>query len=158
MITRINESETLTKHISCECKCKFDGRKCNSNQWQNNNKCRYECKKHQICEKDYIWNHATCSCKSGKYLASIIDDSVITCDEILDADAEAKSKDEETKTIPKNIIRKTKILFILLAVLLITIALLVVVSIYCHLIKSKAKQKHLFPFYVTNSQLKEVFY
>ena len=24
MITGINESETLTKHISCECKCKFD--------------------------------------------------------------------------------------------------------------------------------------
>ena len=30
MITGINESKTLTKHISCECKCKFDGRKCNS--------------------------------------------------------------------------------------------------------------------------------
>ena len=29
MITGINESKTLTKHISCECKCKFDGRKCN---------------------------------------------------------------------------------------------------------------------------------
>ena len=29
-ITRINESKTLTKHISCECKCKFDGRNCNS--------------------------------------------------------------------------------------------------------------------------------
>ena len=28
MITRINELKTLTKHISCECKCKFDGRKC----------------------------------------------------------------------------------------------------------------------------------
>ena len=27
MITGINESETLTKHILCECKCKFDGRK-----------------------------------------------------------------------------------------------------------------------------------
>ena len=26
----INESKTLTKHVSCECKCKFDGRKCNS--------------------------------------------------------------------------------------------------------------------------------
>ena len=26
MITRINESKTLTKHISCKCKCKFDGR------------------------------------------------------------------------------------------------------------------------------------
>ena len=31
MITRINESKTLTKHISCECKYKFDGRKCDSN-------------------------------------------------------------------------------------------------------------------------------
>ena len=33
MITGINESKTLTKHIPCECKCKFDGRKCNSDQW-----------------------------------------------------------------------------------------------------------------------------
>ena len=32
MITGINESKTLTKHISCECKCRFDGRKCNSDQ------------------------------------------------------------------------------------------------------------------------------
>ena len=31
MITGINESKTLTKHISCECKCKFDERKCNLN-------------------------------------------------------------------------------------------------------------------------------
>ena len=33
MVTVINESKTLTKHISCECKCKFDGRKYNLNQW-----------------------------------------------------------------------------------------------------------------------------
>ena len=33
MITGINQSKTLTKDISCECKCKFDGRKCNSDQW-----------------------------------------------------------------------------------------------------------------------------
>ena len=32
MITGINESKTLTKQISCECKCRFDGKKCNSNQ------------------------------------------------------------------------------------------------------------------------------
>ena len=38
MITGINESKTLTKHISCECKCKFDGRKCDPNQWWNNDK------------------------------------------------------------------------------------------------------------------------
>ena len=35
-----------------------------------------------MCNKGYIWNTATCRCKNGKYLASIIDDSVITCDEI----------------------------------------------------------------------------
>ena len=33
IIAGINESKTLTKHISCECKCKFDGRKRNSDQW-----------------------------------------------------------------------------------------------------------------------------
>ena len=39
------ESKILTKDISRECKCKFDGRKCNSNQKWNNDKCRCECKK-----------------------------------------------------------------------------------------------------------------
>ena len=33
MITGMNESKTLTKHLLCECKCRFDGRKCNSDQW-----------------------------------------------------------------------------------------------------------------------------
>ena len=27
IFTGINEPKTLTKHISCECKCKFDGKK-----------------------------------------------------------------------------------------------------------------------------------
>ena len=89
----------LTKHLSCECKCKFDGRKCNSNQKWNNDKYRCECKKHHTCEKDYIWSPATCSCNNGKYLASICDNSFITCYEIIDA--------EETKTVPKNIICET---------------------------------------------------
>ena len=84
IITRINESKTLTKHISCECKCKFDGRKCNSNQKWNNGKCRCKCKKHHFCEKDFVWNPATCSCKNGKHLASITDDSVITHGEIIE--------------------------------------------------------------------------
>ena len=44
MITGINESQILTKHISWKCECKFDSRKCNSNQKWNNDKCRYECK------------------------------------------------------------------------------------------------------------------
>ena len=58
-------------------------------------------------KKNYIWNPATCSCKNGKYLASITDNSMITCDEVMDA--------EETKTIPENIICKTKRFYILLA-------------------------------------------
>ena len=32
------------------------------NQWWNNHKCRCECKKQNICEKDCIWNPATCNC------------------------------------------------------------------------------------------------
>ena len=43
-----------------------------------------------MCKKYYIWNPATCSCENGKYLARIIDDSVITCDEII----------EETRAVP----------------------------------------------------------
>ena len=39
IITGINESKTLTNHILCECKCNFDGRKWNSNQNWNNEKC-----------------------------------------------------------------------------------------------------------------------
>ena len=107
--------------------------------------------KHHICEKDYIWNNATCSCKNGKYLASIIEDSGIACDEVI----------EETKTIltnfnEKNIICETKSFCILLTYLIITVALLIVVSIYLYLKKYKAKQKDLLPYYVTNIKLKEV--
>ena len=32
MITGIYELKTLTKDISCECKCKYDRTKCKSNQ------------------------------------------------------------------------------------------------------------------------------
>ena len=81
MIAGINESKTLTKHISGKCKCNFNGGKCNSYQKWNNNKCWCECKnkkKHRVCEKDYIWNPATCSCKNDKYLGTIIDNPVIT--------------------------------------------------------------------------------
>ena len=102
--------------------------------------------------KNYVWNPATCSCKNGKYLASIIDDSVIRCDKIIDADAEVKSHDEEIKSIPKNIICETKSFYILLAFSIITTTLLIAVCIYCYFMKYKAKQKHLLPFYLTNNE------
>ena len=98
-----------------------------------------------------------------------MDDSAIICDKIIDADrdvdAEAKSNDkgkwtdeakvnnQETKIIPTNFngkkaTRKTQKFYILLAFLLINIELLIVASIYCHLIKYQAKQ--LLPFHYTN--------
>ena len=43
--------KTLTKYILCECKCRFDGRKCNSNQWWNNDKCQCEFKKRHDVKK-----------------------------------------------------------------------------------------------------------
>ena len=45
------------KHVSCECKSKFDGSKCNSNQMWNNDKFWCECKnlkEHKVCKK-YIF-------------------------------------------------------------------------------------------------------
>ena len=45
VITKINEPKTLVKHISCNCKCKFDSTTCNSNQTWNNDKCQCKCKK-----------------------------------------------------------------------------------------------------------------
>ena len=72
-------------------------------------------------------------------------DSVIMCDEIIDA--------EETKTIPKNITCKTKFSIFSLTFLSITIALFIAASIYCYLIQYKVKQKRLLAFHNTNSEL-----
>ena len=61
MITGINESKTLTKEISCECKCKFDGK----NVVQINGGITINADvsvKNHVCEKDYVWNPATCNC------------------------------------------------------------------------------------------------
>ena len=78
-----------------------------------------------MCAKKYIYirNAATCSCKNGKYARSIIDDSVITCDEII-----GTTKSTLTKIVAAKII--FYIFHILPAFLFITIALLIAVSIY----------------------------
>ena len=71
---------------------------------------------------------------------------------------EGKSYNEETKTILKYVTCETKSFYILLLfyfLFIITIALLIDVSIYCHLIKHKTKEKHLLPFYITNNELKK---
>ena len=55
MITGINESIKL---ILCNCKCKLDGKKYDSDQWWNKDKCQCQCTKRHVCEKDYIHLHA----------------------------------------------------------------------------------------------------
>ena len=147
-----NESKLLTKDTSCECKIKLDGRKCNSNRKWNNDKCRWKCKKH-ICEMDYIWNTATCSCKNGRYFTSIIDNSVITLDETIDA--EAKLNNEETKTVPANFKKltcKSQTFYILLAFLFITIALLISLSNQCYLLNIKQNQNNLLPLHDSSNK------
>ena len=101
-----------------------------------------------------IWNSATFNCENGQYLASIIDDSAIACDKI---------NEREWKTVTKtfndkNAICKTKSFYILLDFLLIAMTFLIAFSMYCCLIRYKAKQKKLLPFYVTNNKLKGVLY
>ena len=93
-------------------------------------------------------------------------DSAITCDEIIESydedldtkarsNNEAKSYDETNFDGNRATCKNAKFLY-LLAFLLITIALLMTVSIYCYLIKYRAKQ--LLPFHYRNNKLREVLY
>ena len=103
MITAINELKILTKHRPYECNCKFDGWKCNANQMLNTDKCWCECKKHNISEKILYLESFTCSYKYGKYFSNIMDDSVITCDEV------TESYCKETISVPwKFKVKKTQ--------------------------------------------------
>ena len=83
MITNKNEAKPMTKHISCDCKCKFNSITCNSYQKWNNKTCQYECKNYCKCKDDYNWNPSTCICENSKYLKSIVDTSGTECDEII---------------------------------------------------------------------------
>ena len=50
--------------------------------------------------KKYVWNPATCNCQNGKYLVSIMNDSGIIFDEVINADADKKAKsNHEAKSI-----------------------------------------------------------
>ena len=74
-----------------------------------------------------------------------------------------RAYDTETKTIPTNFNEKKPIckmqnFYILPPFLLITLAWLIAVTIYCYWIKYRAKQKHLLPFYITTNELKGTIY
>ena len=47
-------------------------------------------------------NPVTCSCENGKCIGSVIDDSVIMCDEIIEETKNILTKTVLTKTVPRN--------------------------------------------------------
>ena len=67
--------------------------------------------------------------KIKNYLASIMDDLANMCDEIIEPYVEETNFDEKEATY------KTHNFYVLLTFLLMTITLLIIVSIYCNLIK-----------------------
>ena len=71
------------KHISYNCKCKFNSTKCNSDPKWNNKTCQCEFKNYCMCKKDDSWNRSTCICENAKCLKSIVDGSIIMCNEII---------------------------------------------------------------------------
>ena len=53
-----------------------------------------------VCEQYHIRNPATFRCENGRYLASIIDDSAVTFDELIE------SYDEETKLFEQVLMKR----------------------------------------------------
>ena len=106
-----------------------------------------------MCKKYYILNPSTCTCENGEYLENVIDDSVVRCDEIIDA--------VQSETINFNKGKATCKMdnfSFLLAFVLTIILLLITVGIYYYYyhIKHRAKQKQILPYYYSNNELKEI--
>ena len=148
MITNENEAKAMAKHISCDCKCKFNNTTCNSNQRWNNKTCQCECKNYHKCKiKDCRWNPSTCTCDNSKYLRSIADTLMITCDEIIYVMDIVPTK--MTIAIAPNVsisfynkkIRYKIDYLVLHTVLLVIILLLIITITCCHYAKHRSKEK-----------------
>ena len=101
-----------------------------------------------VKKKQHVWSPSKCIFENRKYLASIMDDSTIICDEV------TNSYEEEIKTIHTNfnekiVTFKTQFFIALLAFLLIAILLMIAANIYCYMIKYQTK--HLLPFHSINN-------
>ena len=81
----------------------------------------------------------TCVYENGKYLGSIIDHSVILCDEIMNAELSVS-----TNFVSKNVIYKMDCY--ILHMLLLLIILLFIIAIVCyHYAKHRSKRKNVLP-------------
>ena len=103
-----------------------------------------EWKNYHECKKDYSYDPSTCIYENGKYLKSIADTSVITCDEIISVTDIISTK--ITNTIATNVTRnchskKVRDCYILHTDLLEIILLLIITVICYHSTKRSSKQK-----------------
>ena len=115
----------------------------------NSDKCQYACKKCCTCKKDYSWNPNTCICENSNYLKSIVDDSVIVYDEIINV-TESVSTNVTITTLTNftssvsinsddKKVRYKMNCYILHAFLLVNI-LLVMIALTCyHYVKHRSK-------------------
>ena len=83
MITEINESKILTMQI-ININLMVESVIQIKSGITINVSANVKIQKNCVCEKDYISDSATCSCKNQKYLESITVNLVITCDEIIE--------------------------------------------------------------------------
>ena len=60
----------------------------------------------RICATKVFWNTATCNCENSRHAESVIEDSGITCDEILETTKNNVTKTGLTKSIPTNFSKK----------------------------------------------------
>ena len=142
--TNKNEAKAMTEHISCDCKCKFNGTIYNSKQKWNDKRCQYECKNYRKCKEDYSWNPSTCICDDSKCLKSIADTSLTKCDEIIIAMDILSTK--KTNNIATNVMctastnyysQKVRDCYVFRIILLVIILLLIIIMICCYYAKQK---------------------
>ena len=137
----------MTKHNSCEFKCKFNSATCNSNQKWNNKTCQCEGKSYPKCKRNYSWNPSTCICENSQYLKSFADTSVIACNETMSVMDIVSTK--ITNTIARNVSIdhhsekvRYKIYSYTFHTLLLAIILLLMITIICYnYAKHRSKQK-----------------
>ena len=142
----------MVKHISRDCKCKFNIVTCTSNKKWNNETCHCGCKNYRTCNKDCSWNPNACICEKGKCLQTIANDSKFVWDQSIFAMHIVATY--VTNTVPTNVsstvstnfhkkARYKMNCYILHTVLLVTKLLLMIAIICYHYANHGSKVKNI---------------
>ena len=165
MITEITASKILSKHILCECKCKFPGCKCNSNQKCENDTCRCESKnpkKHCIIWKrlylEFCYTQLWKCWIFSKYywgfsyywkLSDYVSDEIANYSDSVSTNMPANVMCTVSTSVKKTVstsfynkaVRYKINCYIMHTVLLVVILLFIIVFTCYHFAKNRSKQK-----------------